>query len=542
MRSRLQTTAWLALVAVFFAIPLARGLGDFQLRGDEAIYAYAVDRILETGDWLAPRAIQWDGPFLEKPPLKMWLVAGAMYAGVLPHDEFGMRAWDALFGIASFLYVFLLGRRLMGPVSGAAALLVLFTMPQLLTVHGLRSHNMEAALVLCHCGGLYHFARWMDGTGRRPARHATGVALYFVLGFMTKFVAALFLPLVCAAVLLGARERHLLARWREWRAGAALAAGLIVPWFAYAAIRFGDGFWQEIVGIHVVTRFTGSLDPAHLAPWHYYVTYTWAELGRSGSRWIVLAGLVELKRQAWAGRPEARLLLWWWWLPIGLMSLGTSKLSHYVYPFLPPLALAAGVMTAAVARTAGEWLRAAVRTASWPGRSGRAAAGLGMIAALLFLLPFRLYPIRAAELRRESAPLRALRDCALTVRAARPELPSRVYVAGSPFLNHEYAYYLRYVGGISPLAEADPGAALKALTTPDEEALVLASPSALAAFESELRGIEGSPGDPDRLPQPRRVVWTEPNVAALLPGAYAGCADAAVEAGARGSLDTLPTG
>ena len=54
-------------------LPLFIGLGDNDLGNDEAIYSYAAESILMTGDWLSPRS----SPnlhiiFLEKPPLKFW--------------------------------------------------------------------------------------------------------------------------------------------------------------------------------------------------------------------------------------------------------------------------------------------------------------------------------------------------------------------------------------------------------------------------------------------------------------------------------------
>ena len=78
--SNSEWPAYVGLIAVLclFCAPLFVGLGDWDLGNDEAIYSYAVDRILETGDWLTPRSIPHDGPFLEKPPLKFWMVAGAI--------------------------------------------------------------------------------------------------------------------------------------------------------------------------------------------------------------------------------------------------------------------------------------------------------------------------------------------------------------------------------------------------------------------------------------------------------------------------------
>ncbi len=90
---------WLALVLALFCLPLFIGLGREDVLDDEAIYSFAVERILETGDWLEPKSIPHETwAFLEKPPLKFWIVAAPIRFGLLPHNEFGIRFWDALFG------------------------------------------------------------------------------------------------------------------------------------------------------------------------------------------------------------------------------------------------------------------------------------------------------------------------------------------------------------------------------------------------------------------------------------------------------------
>ena len=82
------------------------GWGSEDLYNDEAIYSYAVDRIVETGEWLTPEsspqtAFPGDPAarrdlFFEKPPLKFWIVALPITLGLLPHDEFGLRFWDGV--------------------------------------------------------------------------------------------------------------------------------------------------------------------------------------------------------------------------------------------------------------------------------------------------------------------------------------------------------------------------------------------------------------------------------------------------------------
>lgn len=376
---------WLALALALFCLPLFAGLGRTDVGHDEAIYTFAVDRILEIGDWLTPKSSPHESEaFLEKPPLKFWIVAAPIRFGLLPHNEFGIRFWDALFGAVAFVYVFLIGVRLAGPVCGAVALLVLFVHVPLLFEHGLRSNNMEAALFLSYCGGIYHFLEWArrsvmfdpfppglsaaGGAGSsspagsvnaapraEPARslwvHPVAVSLYFVLGFMTKFVAAIFLPMIIgiAALAFRAPRTRLVREWRIWAGVTALGAVLIVPWFAYANIRFGAYFWEVILSQHVYTRFRTFLNPVHVQPWFYYPTQMYLRFGESGSEWLVAIGLavlvVQSIRRRWL---EGTVVVLWLVLPVALISLGTSKLYHYAYPFLPPLALGAGYLAALV--------------------------------------------------------------------------------------------------------------------------------------------------------------------------------------------------
>jgi 4-amino-4-deoxy-L-arabinose transferase-like glycosyltransferase len=196
---------------------------------------------------------------------------------------------------------------------------------------------------------MYHFVRWVESDQiRRRRAHALAVAAYFTLGFMTKFVAALFLPMVCVAALIVRPNgiRQTLSSWRDWVWPVVLSAAAILPWFVYQIVQTGPDFWRIIFGQHVYDRFTASLDPAHLFPWHHYFTHTWREFGYAGLRWIGVAGLIALVVPALRGNWLTRVSVIWWLLPFVLMSFGTSKLYHYAYPFLAPLAIGAGAAAA----------------------------------------------------------------------------------------------------------------------------------------------------------------------------------------------------
>jgi len=340
--------AWPAVILALFCLPLFLGLGNGDLYGDEAIYSWGVDGILEHGNWLIPKSSPYpDRPFLEKPPLKFWIVAGGIKAG-LPHDEFGLRFWDALFGGAAFLYVYAIGRRLGGPACGSVAALILFIHQPLVFDHGLRSNNMEAPLVLCYCGGVFHYLKWSSSESRRARwLHAIGVALYFTLGFMVKFVAAIFLPLILGAsgLIVRGERTKLLRDSRIWIGAGLVAFALIAPWFVYCTVVFGYKFWTDIFGAHIYTRFTSSLDPAHVHPWNHYFVELGNALRKSQALSIVAIGAVlfvadTIRRR----RGDGLLIVLWFALPLGLISLGTSKLYHYAYPFVPPVALAGGFL------------------------------------------------------------------------------------------------------------------------------------------------------------------------------------------------------
>jgi 4-amino-4-deoxy-L-arabinose transferase-like glycosyltransferase len=532
----------LALVVVFFCVPLFINLREPDLQSDEAIHSWAVDRILDTGDWLTPGSLPDDSPFIEKPPLKFWLVAAGIRSGLLPRNELGMRWFDALFGAVAFVYVYLLGRRLSGPLCGLTAVLVLFTLDPLVFVHGLRSNNMDAAMFLCYCGGLFHFAKWAEADMPRARGHAVAAAAYFVLGFMTKFVAAVFLPAVCVVALAWRRGgwARLRSGWRDWIGPALLVCALVAPWFIYQTVKRGSGFWHIIAGEHVFKRFTASLDPTHVHPWNHYFVETWKALQRAGTHWVVLAGIARLAVAAVRGESWlSRLVLVWGVLPVVAMSLGTSKLLHYAYPFWPAIALGAGLVVADAAHVAGgapgvaalAWLRRFVplwvtswcvgrRTAviaisaiagaaaAWAALSGPFTLGAGgigfrissvvwplataclllflggylrtllrmaVVAALIALVPVSVYTGEIARAKVIDHPFRAVRECVTAVQQSGVKVGPGVYGAYVDMPHWTYYYYLWRLNESIVTREFSLDEAERRLRTPAEQTPVLVS-------------------------------------------------------------------
>ena len=561
---------WLVLVLVIFCIPLFIGLGATDLANDEAIYSYAVESILTTGDWLSPRSSPNEQiTFVEKPPLKFWIVAAPIRLGLLPYNEFGLRFWDALFGAVAFVYVFLIGRRMAGPICGFFAVLVLFAHTPLLFEHGLRSNNMDAALVLAYCGGAYHFLRWGSEGSRRPP-HIAAVAGWFFLGFMTKFVAALFLPVVLAAsaILLPQTRRQLAQDWWRWIIAGLTVTVLAVPWFLYQSSQLGPAFWKVMFGEHVYTRFTQFADPHHVQPWHFYISTAYGHLFYAGSVvWVVVGLLMVIAQTVHRRTPERVLLLMWAVVPVALISLGSSKLYHYFYPYLPPLALMAGALVAWLITFAERrlsppgWMRrqlsAPMRATAWAvaalaltlalataivgtvriGSGGgffrnssilrpvvvalvaiTAAGGLRMGGALAIVLlvplivptPLAAYGENLRRLRRVERPLGALAEC---VRAVDRERAGAYAPVSEQAFLHPYFYYLRGNGWHGP----PDGERLRTVLTVDgEKRPVVVEPGPYADLLAKIGPL---PDEPARVQQPTVLI--------LLPGPFKPCGKAA---------------
>ena len=342
-----SAVAGVVVVSLLFGLPLFIELGSSDLGNDEAIYAYAVDRVLEHGDWLSldyiphvrsiagPDRAMEPGLFVYQPPLKLWMIAAGIKIGLLPHNEFGFRFLDAFFGAIAFVYVFLIGRRLVDSVCGVAAVFLLFTHQTLVFSHGLRSNVLDAALVVAYSGGIYHFLAWSDSSlSSSRWRHILAVMGWFTLASLSKGIAAIFLPAIIGLVALSFAEwrgRLRVDAWR-WMVGALGALVLIAPWFVVQHSLHGSYFWQEFFGLSIYSRFLGDFVPEHHRAWNFYFDALRRQLSTNAALAWVIGGavlwLVESVRRRWRG---GFLILLWYLLPIGIISIGAAKLYHYSY-------------------------------------------------------------------------------------------------------------------------------------------------------------------------------------------------------------------
>jgi 4-amino-4-deoxy-L-arabinose transferase-like glycosyltransferase len=308
------------------------------LEPDEGRYAEIPREMLERGDLLVP--VLHGEPYLDKPPLFYWLVAGSYRLfGV---SEASARLVPALAVHATILLVYLLGRRSLGDKAAFRGAILLTLAPgfvsvaRLLVLDGLLT--LWATLAVLSAlealrGARFGWGWWLTAS------------LACALGVLTKgpVAAVLLLPPVLLRRWLD--RDGVAVPWSAWLASVAVLLAVNVPWYAALCVRIPGFaryfFWEQ----HVVRFLTPY---AHEQGVFYYGP-------------ILLGGLLPGTLLLWpvlrfllgGGEEAARLrarelgavLLAGGWCVL-FFTLSACKLPTYVLPALPLLALVLGYFLA----------------------------------------------------------------------------------------------------------------------------------------------------------------------------------------------------
>jgi 4-amino-4-deoxy-L-arabinose transferase-like glycosyltransferase len=333
----------LAALLFFFA------LGNHQLQGstEARVAGIAMEMHLDD-DWVTPRL--FGEPFLEKPPLSLWLDAGAMRVfGVSP---WAVRLASAVAGLLSVMLLYGMLRRFGRPKALAwTAGILLATMASYWS--NVRGVGEDALLALGVTTALLAFFQ---------AQRAPNAAnsLLFIVGIaiatLSKGVLGLAMPgVVIFAYLLADNlidKRLKLGAWL--RPGLLTIVGLIplLIWLAVLYQRGGSHAVAEVLLTNSVGRFSGSfVEAGHYEPFYYYL----AKLPEAFLPWNILVylGLWHFRKELKANR---YLLFFSLWIVAQfiMLTLASSKRTVYLMSMTP----AAAVIAAEYARVLFQRLQA----------------------------------------------------------------------------------------------------------------------------------------------------------------------------------------
>jgi 4-amino-4-deoxy-L-arabinose transferase-like glycosyltransferase len=395
------------------AIAFFANLGATRLWDqDEAYFARTAVEMHERNEWVVP---YFNGePFAHKPPLMFWMMRfGFLMFGV---TEFAARFWSGVFGLATALVTYHLGKRIINASVGLWAGLAMCT-TIMFDVVG-RAATPDSYLVFFCTLALYLFVRhenWQraDGASSNDSllqniTWSQWFGIYAVMGlaFLTKGPIGVVLPGAVIGLYLLMRDsvgqlprdvtfgdrvvlflkrftpaRVLGTMWRMRPFTAILAVTLVAgPWCAAVTWQTGGEFMLEFFGVHHVGRFLKPMDNHGFPIWAYVPLilvgfFPWSIFGIPTTLNVIRGCREKDKTETPMNRPS-RFFACWILVYFIFFSLAATKLPSYVLPLYPALALA-------TASFAVRWLQQPASVHRWwPRLSFGSLAWVGIIMAI----------------------------------------------------------------------------------------------------------------------------------------------------------------
>ncbi|WP_172611874.1 ArnT family glycosyltransferase [Pseudomonas graminis] len=379
MTSRALSLLVLAAVLSFFA------LGNHQLQNstEPRVAGIAMEMHL-SNNWVTPTL---NGqPFLEKPPLSVWLDAAAIR--VFGATPLAVRLASAFAGLFSVLLLYCMLVRFGRPASVAwLAAFMLATTASFWS--NARQVGEDALLSLGVTLALLAFFHASERARRGAPVLDPWLAftLGIVISILSKGVLGLALPGVVIffwLVIETVRKKRL--EVVDWIRPAALTLLALVPLLVWLGFLYGQGgsaSLKEVLWTNSVGRFSGSFTEAgHYEPFYYYL----AKLPEAFLPWnlLVYLGLWHFRKQLMSNR---YLLFFTLWLGAQflLLTLASSKRTVYLMSLAP----AAAVIAAEYALVLGARIRVhAARSAFVAAvvRHRRGVSGAGVLLVVVTYL------------------------------------------------------------------------------------------------------------------------------------------------------------
>ncbi|CAN2976479.1 MULTISPECIES: ArnT family glycosyltransferase [Pseudomonas] len=336
----------LAALLFFFA------LGNHELQGSTEARVSGIAMAMHLdNDWVVPRLFR--EPFLEKPPLSLWLDAGAIR--LFGASTGAVRLASAFAGLFSVMLLYGMLRRFGRPQTLAfSAALILATMASYWgNVRGVGEDSLLSLGVTAALLGFYQAVR--------PEREGSSVwawALFtagMVIATLSKGVLGLAMPgIVIFVYLLSTSLMDKRLRLGDWLKPALFTLLALVPLLIWLGFLFQRGGMQavgEVLWTNSVGRFSGSfVEAGHYEPFYYYL----AKLPEAFLPWNILVylGLWHFRKSL--VRNRYRLFFSVWLVAqFTLLTLASSKRTVYLMALTP----AAAVLAAEYARVLLEWAK-----------------------------------------------------------------------------------------------------------------------------------------------------------------------------------------
>lgn len=311
---------------------------------DEGYYVGSAWEMLQRRDFVVPH---FSGePWLEKPPLTYWLMAGSMAA--FGKTEFAARLPSALAAICALGLTFHLARRLYSIRAGVVAAAMLGTSLMFGTVA--RLALLDGVLLCCVLLAMIGFHEFLNDRRRR------GLFMFYLgcgLGGLAKGPLGIALPvLAMIGYVIWMRDWRLPLRMRPL-VGALIVLAVVSVWAMPASWLTDGEYFYELVWRRTIQPVFSPLQghgggnpieyiallPAYI-PALFFGFMPWSLL----LLWAVWRK--ERRRAVLRRRRDPRIALLGGWILAQLtaFSFVATKLPHHVLPIVPSLAILGGAL------------------------------------------------------------------------------------------------------------------------------------------------------------------------------------------------------
>jgi 4-amino-4-deoxy-L-arabinose transferase-like glycosyltransferase len=330
----------LSIIAIISALLIFTGLGrNHLIPWDEAIYAKVAKNMVVNNEYIIPR---WDSMitgWFEKPPLYMWMMSGFMQ--ILGFNSWAARLPSAIFGFATIVLVYLMGKKMFNKTVAFISSLAITTTIQFLYYSRASMLDVTATFFITLALYLYWQAKKSEGIYKWIfSGISTGLAV------MTKgFVGLLpFLVIGLYEISLYLFYKQKISRKLVFNYILTFVSFMLIalPWHLTMYRMFGNAFLDKYFFYHVWDRATTAIEDKG-NPFFWYVIV----LKVSMRIWFVaLLGALPFSLFRSFKKDKKYLFLSIWSVSIFLFfSVAKSKLVWYITPIYPALVLIVGTFS-----------------------------------------------------------------------------------------------------------------------------------------------------------------------------------------------------
>ncbi len=268
-------------------------------------------------------------PYGEKPPLFYYITYLSKNALFFFKDEVSMRFSTAVFAIVGIVFFLITIHRFFGINIATLSSFILMSTP----LYYWQARYLQVDMifsVFISCSLLSFF--WFYNTDKK--RYFFIFVLLMAFGFMTKGPLSVILILPIIILFLIIERNYRVISLRDFFFGIAIFIVVILPW--YFAVYYMERFpylYENIIRQNLVRFFDAW---SHKRPIYYYFTtlpldyFPWSVFIPFG----IYMGVKRIKED----RKTGFFILWLFWMFV-FFSLSSGKISKYMLPVLPPIAI-----------------------------------------------------------------------------------------------------------------------------------------------------------------------------------------------------------